>query len=119
MPTVELERQAGTERQTRYMWPVKSERVDERRQSIGVAVQSDRLRGIRRAAAARRVPGHRVELVGEGVDLRHPLATVTKSSVQEEERQSAACPSVGDAEARDLDVLHSCQANRVWREPAR
>src|SRR5436309_12582297 len=94
MPTVELERQAGTERKTRDMWAFKSERIDERGQTIGVAVQSDRLRRIRRTPAAGRVPGHHVEILGESVELAPPLATVAEASVQEEQRRPAACPSI-------------------------
>ena len=43
--------------------------------------------------------------------------TVTESAVQEEKRLPAACRSVGDVEACDLDASDSRQVNPAWRGP--
>ena len=91
------------------MRPVQLERGDEVGHGIGEAVHAEVLERVRRAATAGHVPHDDVELVGEPVELRPPLAPVAPPTVEEQQWLTGPRTSVRERAPADLDVtdLHS------------
>jgi hypothetical protein len=102
---IELEGEPAAERESRDVRPSQPERLDERRQAVREVGEGERLRRIRRAAGAGRVPGNDRELVGELVDLPAPRdGAVADVAVDEYERRAGAGALVGDAKPARLDL---------------
>lgn len=89
------------------------QRVDQRREAIGVVRQAEVRRHIRGAARPRLVPGDDAELVGQGSELRPPHPAVIAGAVHEQQRRSLTDALIGDLKPVRLEDLHRRQVTRI------
>ena len=106
MTPIDRQCQAAAEGQPAQVHPPQIEGGDEVRDGVGVVGHAHLGWRVVRAAAAGRIPGDHVELIGQPRELRSPLPPVAPRAVQQHERVPAAGAPVGDLSPTDFDQLH-------------
>jgi hypothetical protein len=81
------------------------EGLNECRKTPGIVRHSKRVGWVRRSAAARRVPGHHVELGREIFELSAPNPAVAEEAVKKNQRRPFADAFICDAKLANLKCV--------------
>jgi hypothetical protein len=85
------------------VWLLETEPADERGQGVRVPVEPEIVGRVERPPAARGIPGHSRELVGQCIELEIPLTAVPHGAVKKHERRAVAATLVRDTALRKPD----------------